>query len=229
MAVLPLHNLALRLSAGAGAAVPITNISTAGLGLLRAGMEQVPETGGRIEGALELEGRRLDTILRVAHVSPTVIGCAFEEPSADLKAAILRYFEVEISAVEMKEISPAFLKADPDGTPHWFRGRNNCELFFVTDSRDGLVRFSMAFFGNMVEGGLSEETRFGHVVDTVDEEAEFKPGYKASALVSWAPDPERDLSELARRFLKGVSGLDSRHLASILDRLRPSGAGGLAE
>lgn len=224
VAVLPLHNLTARLTGSDPAAAPlcITNISSSGLGLLRVGLTSAPEAGGRLEGVLNIEQERLPLVLRVVHISSSVVGCAFVDPSAELRAAIVRYLEVELNALDMREVGQALLKGDPEGVPHWFRGRNNCELFFVTDPEGRLVRFSAAFFGNVVEGGATEDTRFGHVVDSMDEDSEFKPGYKASALVSWRREPDADLFELAHRFLKSVNGLEPRHLSSILERVRPA-------
>lgn len=166
-----------------------------------------PSVGNYINGELRLKGQTYLINLRIAFKGSESVGCAFGEVPKDFKAALSRYFEVELGALKMKRVDSKQIKATPDGTPHWIFGPNNCELYFVTDAQ-GLVRFNLSFFANYVEGGRDKGVKFGQVKQSDLEDDELK--YKASDLIHWQDPVEiskNPLSALALAFIENVETL----------------------
>ncbi|MGZ3699547.1 MAG: PilZ domain-containing protein, partial [Bdellovibrionota bacterium] len=150
----PLHRIEFD-AGGEHARIPLFNISISGVGLLHE--PPIPfAVGSELPGELRVGGARYPVRLKIAHVTPKIVGASFIDRSDALKSAIESYFEYELAALTMAKVDPKYHKAEPDGDAHWIHG-DRCDLFYVTRG-DQLVRFRLTFLGNhfesTAEGGL---------------------------------------------------------------------------
>lgn len=192
----------------------ITNLSTTGIGFLKESGEPWPEEGSVIEGSLFSQNNHIEIQAKVIHTSTQVVGCHFEGPSKKIEDFVNRFFDLELSALRMNPVNPDILKPENDGTPFWFLGVDNCELYYTVSPNGKVLRFSLSYFGNYLEGGVGRTTKLGHVVE--DEGLE-KPHYKGSALIRVSPTMESSLTETALRFLTNIEKLPSDHRSQIIE------------
>ncbi|MDH5297479.1 MAG: hypothetical protein OEV91_00485 [Desulfobulbaceae bacterium] len=225
--ILPLHNIHFVMAgSGSGDPASLANLSFSGVGLLADGHRRWPPPGAMIFGDFLFGGDRHPVSMLVVRSAGKIVGCQFDSSSKErLRPLVLRYFDLELSALRLYPVDPQYLKEEEDGQPHWLRGHDNCELFLV--EREGrLVRFNLTFFGNHIEGGAELPLRFGQVVDT--EEGGGDGGYKMkeSSLISPLASFPPELLERAWRFVANIEPLAEEHRRVILWRLRQGMAGG---
>jgi hypothetical protein len=212
----PLHAAAIELRDPQGAGFPaqVANISSTGLAILAApGIDWV-QPGSALPARLTLAGQPFEVQLETVWRKAQTVGFRFQEPSLSaMRSAIPRYFAAELAAGRTHAVPPSVLKAQPDGDPALIMGDNGCELFLVM--REGrLVRFTLTFFGNYVEGGDGGETRYG----TVAENERAGPRYRGTDLIQWGKaDPE--VVQNMRRFVLGVSQLTDAQREALLAAL----------
>jgi hypothetical protein len=154
--------------------------------------------------------------LSVVRVSEQLIGARFDDPGFEVTWAISHYFDLEIVAARLNPVRAEMLKPEPDGTPHWFQGNNNCDLFYVSSGRE-VLGFQLTVFGNYVEGGREKPLRFGSLFE---EENDDGPRYRGATLVGRKRASDEVVVSLAERLVTGIKGLDPEHFRAILGFLR---------
>ena len=187
----------------------VVNLSEHGIGLCNAPVIKVPPPGSTLKGSIILPDAKCPTELKVIYSSATNIGCAFVDKSSDLTNKIQQLFQLEISAMNLAEVPSEQLKAEADGKPKLFRGRNNCEVFLV-EHEGTLVRFRLIFFGNYIAGGSGLTTKCGFVGNT-DAPVRIVSALSPEVLKSAARflDHIPQLTEIQRKFLReSIAQLD---------------------
>jgi hypothetical protein len=223
--VLPLHHLVFRPQDSAlGPTVALSNISPTGVALLGSsnpqGLRRLTEPGEVLLGQLVFNhaaasgGIPVPVSLRVAHASAGVVGAAFVDSPKPLQDAILRYFDLEFSALAMTLVNPKFHKREADGDSHWIHG-DNSELYYV-ESGGTLLRFRLSFLGNQVEGARGQGVTGGQIVADQDP---GKISVKGSTVVRMDEQLSPALRHAARRFVTGIPHLPGEHLRAILELL----------
>lgn len=182
--------------------LPLINLSVEGIGFANFGRKW-PATPHAFEGSLIIRDKVYPVRAELLYVAPSVAGARLLEKPPELREEFLKYFFGEMAAARMKQVNSAVLQQDADGTPHFFVGENNCEVYYV-ENAGRLVHFHVSFFGNyfaMEKGGALK-------VGIVEEDtAEDKPGYKGATLVKPSQlSPEIILA--AEQFLMNVEKLD---------------------
>ena len=198
--------------------IPLLNLSTNGAGLMKNAISTLPAPGTLLQGDFDFNGERHPIEMRLIHNSGQVAGCAFQGDFSQIRDRIVRYFDLELSALKMTQVKPEMLQTEADGTPHWFLGTNNCELYLVS-KEERVIRFNLSFFANYIEGGETIPTRFGQVVEDTRID---KPKAKGSALVLWEKALPEDLLNTACRFMENVLPLSSAHRIAILEKIKKS-------
>lgn len=205
-----LHNVRLVLESQSDEVLSLANISTTGLAFFIT--PSTPKPGMIVAGSIEINGSKYALKLKIVHVSGNIVGCSFDTPSLMLVRAIADYLNVEITAIQMTTVPQDSLNAEPEGTPHWFYGNNNCDLYYLSNGNE-IVRFQLSFFGNHIEGGASIPLRTGHLV----EDGFDKPSHKGTPVVDWGVELPPETITIGRRLLLGLEKLDKNHLKGILD------------
>ena len=220
--LLPLHHVRFWLEsppvaggAPGAEAIGLVNLSVTGAAFPKAAQGLLPGPGQDFSGQLELTGEKLPIQLRVVHSSGSSVGCVFLQIPANVQEAVLRYFELELSALSMQKARTESLKQDPDGSPHWFFGKNNCELYFVTQGVQ-IVRFHFNFFANYVEGAPGKRARFGRIQE---DRSSDKPKYESSSLIRWSARPSFEMNQVALKFLRNIENLEPQFLDQIAQAL----------
>jgi uncharacterized protein YbjT (DUF2867 family) len=207
----PLHEIGFQLESAENL-LQIANISAGGIGFIRSSLERWPEPRSVIEGRLTIGGSSFEVKVKVVHASVAVVGVSFEQPPKPMVAKIREYLLAEISALDMVWVPRESLRDEPDGTPYWFHGTNNCELYFVT--RMGrILRFHLVYFGHYLEGGDGKPLRYGYAVEERDDEV---PGHKGPALVRWGKSINAENLSTAIRLLQNIRDLSPELRQSIL-------------
>ncbi len=215
--VIPFHDVTLKIFTGVSdeKGLNLSNISASGIGANPCDGMPLPLKGDIISASVVFPDGRFPVTLRVAHASELALGCAFIAEFSNLKAEILRFFSVELAAKELVEVNALILKAEPDGQPRLFRGRNNCELFLV-EYGGKIVRFQLSFFGNYIEGGDGLKTKLGFLTLAQTD----KPKYKGSSLVRLVSELSPEILQNAMKFIENIKALPEEQREIICLALR---------
>ena len=199
--------------------IPVANISSGGMGLIRDESVRLPRVGEQIKGTLNVDGEQFAIVMKVAHQSGKLTGCQFIATPATLKDCVERYFSAELTGKSLSEVNPEILKAEVDGRPRWFRGKGSSEIYLVQGADNGLVRFRASFLGLTVEGAKGKSLRHGFVTSSdpvLDEDGEGAK-YKGSPLAHYvAGRPPADVLQAIQRLVGQVHGLPQSLKTEIL-------------
>jgi hypothetical protein len=207
----PLHAVSFELMEGA-AKIDLGNLSISGMGLFASSLPSEVKNNDLLEGILHCGSERVKATARVVHLGQVLIGCQFVGHDAEVNRLVQSYFSLELNALSMISVRSELLQEDPDGTPHWIHGKNNCELFFVSKD-ERVIRFNLTFFGNYVEGGEEMRPKYGQIME--EDDGLGKPRHKSSALIRWDPALAAQLEPYALRFLGSVPYLEESHRKAI--------------
>lgn len=188
--------------------INLLNLSISGMGLLTEELPSGLKNDDLIEGLLICGTQKAKINARVVYVGKQITGCQFVGHDAEVNKLIQSYFSLELSALTMISVRPELLQEDPDGTPHWIHGKNNCELFFVTQG-NRVIRFNLTFFGNYIEGAEEAKAKYGQIME--EDDGLGKPRHKASALIRWDAQLAAQLEPYALRFLSSVPHLEEEY------------------
>jgi hypothetical protein len=209
--LVPLHAVSFELGDDAKT-IGLSNLSISGMGLFSESLPTGLKNDDLIEGHLICGTQKAKISARIVHIGKQITGCQFVGHDADVNKLVQSYFSLELSALTMISVKPELLQEDPDGTPHWIHGKNNCELFFVSQG-DRVVRFNLTFFGNYIEGAEGAKAKYGQIVE--EDDGLGKPRHKASALIRWDAQLATQLEPYALRFLSSVPHLEDAHRKAI--------------
>jgi len=174
--VLPLHNVSFNLKDPPHSTpLPIANLSFGGVGILANGVRGIEGVHQKIKGSLNVAQKDIGLELRIAFHRGTSIGCEFINPSPELRKTIQSYFDLELSALEMRQINDQELAKNLGESPHWYLGENNCELYLV-EKNEKLASFRLSFFGNSIEYQAGLPLKYGFAVIDPEKESAWKAG-----------------------------------------------------
>jgi len=217
--LLPLQEVSFQLKNSEGTvALPASNISSSGAGLLRSAMKAWPPEGEIMRGALRVGSKSVPCELKLVHLSPLVAGCAFEGDTGPVAACVKSYFDAEMEGMDLRQINSSFLKRPERGTPHWFSGNNSCELYLVEENGQ-LSEFEIRFFGNRLVWN-EDHGRLHFQSENQEETSERSgPHHRASELMGPSEPIPEGLMESIERFIQHANGLPGEWKKQIRDRL----------
>lgn len=210
VSVTPLHRLAFKsqdVKCGLG------NISTTGMAVFRDANDGW-HIGDLVHGVLRIDKAEFSVSATIRHISPRVAGFEFKEPSLTVVRAIEGYLRVEILALSLRRVDPAYMKKDPRGETHWFTDGRQNELFYVADAR-GVVSFHMTFMGNYIEGGRDRALKGGVVNESEDEQM-----HKGAALVDVSRKLSPEMSAIAITYVQHIEALPANLRTEIATKLQ---------
>ncbi len=160
VAVEPLHRIwFIRTAPAPLGIVRVANVSTTGIGLVRAPGIACAAEGDTITGMIAVVRASYPMTLRVVRVSGDVVGCAFAAVSPRFVAALEDHLRVELGALGDGDVRPGRRRL-PSPTVREFHGPGSSELYLVEhDARVAL--FCLVFHGYYLEGGEDRPVRFG--------------------------------------------------------------------
>ncbi|OFZ79562.1 MAG: hypothetical protein A3K03_02085 [Bdellovibrionales bacterium RIFOXYD1_FULL_44_7] len=193
-----------------GGGVGIFNLSSTGIGLKTEDLLE-PKSGLTVKGELIIEGTPHSCEINIVHVTGSVAGGFFVGAPEDIVSAVNRYFQIEMEALSLTPVNQDLLNKD-EGTPYWFQGCNNNELYLVV-SKGNVKNFNLTFFGNYIEGGTGERTRVGFVVEDQRDDI----AYKGSSTIRWEHNPNPKTVEMAVKFIKHVRDIPTEVQTQLLE------------
>jgi hypothetical protein len=195
----------------------VANISTSGVGFQKTSFPTLPEDGSRITGTLRLEDKSYPLSLKVMHVSSSIVGCLIDPPSPDYSRDLSAYLEVELSAVQAREVDQSLLKETPEGKAHWFVGRaNSCELFLV-ENGGRLKNFHCTIWGHYFESKHEGHQRFGAI--SRSGQTDRSNIYPQSELIEDVEDSEQ-LAAMVLRFISNIPSLPASLRTQLVERVK---------
>ncbi len=210
-----IHHLSLTSPRWNNEVIQVINISTTGLGATNTNRPEDIEAGMTIPALLTLNQRTFPVLLKVAQITPEVIGFAFQGEVSQLQKSIFEYFVAEISGMEVTEVNPKLLKPDSRGEPHWYFGSNNSEVY-LTVQHSRLTYFHITLLGNYIESYADKPPKFGYVV-TQEGENKMKPDQ--SSLIRFTEQMPSKTLDLVIKFIRHIHSLNPSHKAFILSVL----------
>ncbi len=204
----PLHHLYFDLCSPISCSkLTIANISTTGIGFFKGKVENWPTSNGTLlSGTLHFQEQAADIQLKIVHINSEVVGCCFTSLPANFENTLSRYFQIELSAMQLDKIAKQYLKEESDGESHWFRGPNNCELFMVV-AENSVLRFTISFFGNLLEYRAKKTVRYSRM----NQEEENRAKMKGSELISHETTVPREIGESSIKFIMNIKELAAKH------------------
>lgn len=187
------------------AEITVSNISSTGIGLFTEKVTNWPPPDTLIKGSLHLQDRQLDLQLKIIHSNANIAGCCFLNLPDNFGNTLHHYFQIELAAMKISKIAKKYLKEESDGEAHWFRGSDNCELFLVI-SADKIIRFTISFFGNLIEYRDAKTLRYSRIDH---EENELK--MKGSDLISRETSVPKEIGESSMKFVMNIKELSGSH------------------
>lgn len=183
----------------------ITNISRTGIGFL-GGHCQWPEPGNSVQGVLNILDYKLPTTLRVVHLTSVVVGCHFTVIGQEFSEILGNYFDAELDALELVKVSHKYLKKNPDGTPVWFKGLDNSELYLVhNDNR--ICKFTLIFLGNTISWAESlKSPQYGIFQGT--EVADYLLVSQSDTSIPSSIIQPSEMNSTAIKFIHNIKGLN---------------------
>ena len=193
------------------APLKIDNISSSGIGLILPNDADVTSLFF-IEGKIQFADSAHHLVLQVMRFNGDHVGVSIQNPPGDFVQALNRYFESEITALQLRATAAEYLKAAQNGIPHWYQGSNNCDLSYISNGSD-VVEFSLTVFGNHLEGGLSKPLRYSEISEATNSHSR---AYKAADILNVQREVDPDMLVLAKRVIHAVEGLPDDHRAALL-------------
>ena len=190
----------------------IDNVSLTGMGLY------VPKDADvtsltEMKGELKFAGVSHSLHLKIVRFNGDRVGAAIQNSLPEFQQALQKYFESELSALDLRATRADYLKSVSNGTPHWYQGSNNCDLSYVSNGNE-VVEFALTAFGNHLEGGTGRPLRFSEVAPQ-----DHVFGHKGADLLNTQRTVEPEMLILAQRVINAVDGLPEDHRISLLSFL----------
>lgn len=196
----------------------VSNLSMGGMALLWPDPEQsLPTLQSTFSGSLEIVRQTFPLKGKFVHTSDRIVGCQFTEVPSSYASDLARYFNTELAATRLHPINPEMLEAQPDGNPHFFAGPNQCELFYV-ENQGRLIRFSLTFLGNHLEGLENGDVKAGWIKE--DTGRDEKPTYKGSSLVHSVGQLPPETFNSVLRFIHNIPCLNPEIGDEIIQRIQ---------
>lgn len=189
---------------------PLQNISETGLSVSCPGNTNLFPMGDVLEGEVTTKGRSVFFIAEVVRHSADNVGLKVAKHGREFKNFVQNYFREEIALLKFSRVNADKLKPDPDGTPVWYQGDDNCEFYYVLDDDGELVKFQLTLFGNVIERDTQGQV---HTLMSweEDEETEGEMGVKGSTLLlRGALQSAEDLIPITRKFLSLMHDLPAQ-------------------
>jgi hypothetical protein len=145
------------------------------------------------------------------------MGVAFRGDTAPLRDAISAFLDAELLTLKMVRVAPQFLKPEADGTPVWFSAGSKCQLHYVFDAENIVLRFWILAFGTRAEWKRGGKIRTG-VLENVAEGVERLR--VEAALFQEDESPSTESLKPFRRIVGAVTNVADSHRTQILEALR---------
>lgn len=214
--VTPLHRLQYK---SQDVKCGLSNLSTTGMAVFRDPTDGW-HIGDLVHGVLRVDREEFSVSGMIRHISSTVAGFEFQNPPMAVVRAIESYLRVEILALSLRRVDPAYMKKDPRGDTHWFTDGRQNELFAVVDTK-GVVAFHMTFMGNYIEGGRDRALKGGVVNEQDDFTADQAQSHKGSALVDVSRKLPAEMAALAVTYVQHVEALPPELRQDLASQLNP--------
>lgn len=220
--ILPLHRVAFWQSEPRRfKPLEIVNLSVTGIGFLRSGLPAWPQAGSTVKGELDIDGKRFPMSIELKSIGNSIVGGSIKNPPSDYPISMIQYFDKELTAQSMKRVRSQSLRNDPEGIPHLYISDEHCELYFVTQG-DQLIRFHIAFFGNVLAGKLKEKLQYGTIRDEsfyFESDPLEIPRSDLSAWINWKESLPDSITSMAIRLVGNIPALDAQHREALLANL----------
>jgi len=204
----PLHHVHFHAD-GVKNALDVANISSGGMAIFYREDLSV-KVGGQVCGIVSIDKDEFAIEARIRHIFGVLAGCQFnhdgnQDLSASehirLKRAVENYFRIEVLALSLHPVSPAFMKQEERGTSHWVTDGRQNEIYAVMDGK-GLVIFHLSFVGHYVEGGRGCALQAGFVHERGHHD---RPGHKAAAMLDLSRMPNAETLRLTLAFVQNAT------------------------
>lgn len=189
---------------------PLQNISETGLSVSCPGNTNLFPKDEVLEAEVTAKGRSVFFVAEVVRHSADNVGLKVTKNGREFKNFVQNYFREEIALLKFSRVNADKLKPDPDGTPVWYQGDDNCEFYYVLDQAGELAKFQLTLFGNVIE--RDTQGRVHTLMSWEDEDGEEGDmAVKGSTLLRrGALQSAEDLIPLTHKFLSLMNDLPAQ-------------------
>lgn len=188
----------------------VNNLSFNGIGINWDENLATLRKGETVSAILNFENICLEIKVQVAYKnSKGIIGLKVIENQKNYEGYLKQYFLSEIQALKIKKMDPSKLKKEYEGTPCWYYGDYNHELFYLLDNDNNVSYFQLNFQGYIFEKNGSNSLSTGHVVDESSDIGLMK--HKGSEIVNQYESVPAEIFQYAIRFTNSIEDINSEH------------------
>ena len=160
----------LRFKKNKSRSLTIANCSKSGIAFFRSEFTSHLKIGDEFLGTLFVDSIPFSVRCVIVQLNAQIVGCEFKDINIKFELAMIKAFEIEMRAHDMKEVSDNTISAPSPGTPFYFRGGSSEELFFVFIS-ERIPYFILIFDNQVVTGGYKKPIKTGYLNPEINQEA----------------------------------------------------------
>lgn len=150
------------------------NISQSGLAFIATGLNITFNIGDIYKSFICCGDKQVEVILLVIRINGDLIGVKVNSNMIDYSLLINHYLKLELLALESYMINSSKLQSDPDGRSFWIQSTSSCELFYVLNESDEIVKYNITIFGNIILRNKLKNFQFKEVWEEGIEESIYK-------------------------------------------------------
>lgn len=192
---------------------PVKNISLYGLAVSLNDKSPLAKDS-EINCHIIFKDEPINVKIKVVHINNAFMGISILEGHEEFNQNLNLFFKSELEGLNMRQIAPERLNPRKAGTPHFFYGSDDHEVFYISNN-DEVVFFQINFHGFIVEMKLGGELFCGQL-----EEEEFDvKKHKGSQLIHPSSEVNTDIIKHTIRFLMFIKDLNPTHKKIIVEKL----------
>ena len=175
--------------------------------------------GLNIAAKLDILDKSFNVDLKISRKTESIIAFNFIAPDAEIIAELSRIFLLEFNAQTINYIGPEKLQAVAEGTPHWYYGGENYELYYVEHA--GVVKqFQIKILSDTIEKKLNQKIKYGRLWNETIDEINDVPKYKGSDLIEPQKTLPASVIKNAASFVSHISKIPKVHQEQIINELK---------
>lgn len=202
-----------------GQQIAVRNISVSGIAIdINPDLMQLTPNL-QLSAQLKIIDKDFNIEVKVLRKSEYIIALAFLKPPPELIQEISRVFLLEFNAQNIQYIGPDKLQAEAGGTPHWFYGGENYELFYVVQGGE-VKSFYLKILSDTIEKKPGKDLSFGRIWSDGPVNHDEIPKYKGSDLIELQRALPPAVIKNAASFVTHIPKLPKAHAQQIISELK---------
>jgi len=173
----------------------------------------------QLSAQLKILEKPFNIEVKVVRRTDFIIALNFLKPPAELIQEISRVFLLEFNAQTIQYIGAEKLQAVADGTPHWYYGGENYELYYI-EKNDQILSFHLKILSDTIDKKFGKNISFGRIWSDNKADQDEAPKYKGSELIELQKALPPSVIKNAASFVQHIPKISKDHADQIIAELK---------